>query len=405
MFVRAIDRAWHPDCIRSTQRMRVALKGTKHGRRRRGLNRLVQPDQNGARPTAALKEVAEIIESLGPNLESALRDIPVRRGDATDGPRRPDDDAQVPQSDLKDHETLTAVLSHLVETQPESASVHRGIQLLLSRQEPDGSWLGIALCTSRALGVMNAYHGNAGREERELGMARARQWLKDYYARQADKAGILDIYSFAFKWHPDESEALLAPVRDGLRREFLTRKIGLFFPCEFESYRLVLRDETVSQDEKAGLAGRLAETLLQKSWDLVHLDLVDTALSLALLSACRELIPDRAQDIATFVDKWAAFVVEQLREMTPGKGVQTQTWKRFALWEPCATGEEPCCAVSASAAEPQPNRQPNARGETDAGPLRNAGTDSPTSMAKEAHNKENSQNPRFEQTMRLARQH
>lgn len=288
----------------------------------RALDDLVADTRALSLPRA--EEVGEIIESLSPTLESALSNIPVRPGEATDGPRRLDDDAQVPQSDLKDHETLTAVLSHLVETQPESAIVHRGIELLLSRQEPDGSWLGIALCTSRALGVLDAYHGNAGQEERELGAAHARQWLKDYYARQADKASILDIYSFAFKWRPDESEAQLAPVRDALRREFLTRKIDLFFPCEFESYRLVLRDETVSQDEKAGLARRLAETLLQRSWNTGNLDLVDTALSLALLSACRELIPDRAQEIAAFVDKWAAFVAEQLREMTPGTAVQTQ---------------------------------------------------------------------------------
>jgi hypothetical protein len=158
-------------------------------------------------------------------------------------------------------------------------------------------------------------------------MARARHWLQDYYARQAEKDSNLDIYSFGLKWQPDETEVPLAPVQEALRREFLTRKISLFLPCEFESYRLVLRDETVSRDERAGLARRLVEALLQRSWDRGHLDLVDTALSLALLSACRELIPDRAEDLATFVDKWAAFVVEQLREMTPGKGVQTQTWK------------------------------------------------------------------------------
>lgn len=273
--------------------------------------------------TDRAKQVDEVIVSLAPHLESALLDVPARRGPAADGPRQQGDDKQVPQSDVRHQEKLTAVLAHFVERQPESEITQRGVELLLSRQEPDGSWLDIALCTSRALGILNACQHGAGREQRELAMTRARQWLKEHYARQPDKAHNLDIYSFALKRRPDESEGAMPLVRIALRHEFLAEKINLSFPCEFQSYRLLLVDEGVSHAERSSLARRLAADLLRKSWaDTNGVDLVDTALSLSLLSACRELVPERAQDIAPFLDKWTVFVIERLREMAPAEADQ-----------------------------------------------------------------------------------
>lgn len=212
----------------------------------------------------------------------------------------------IPLGVLTHYENFLSSLNCLIMVKEgDNKILKKGIEKLLSEQNEDGSWVRMFYFTSRTIGVLSKYYKLTHEDKILKAITKANIWLLNKSSSLQYDPYIIDLYSFALTNLPEEEEKKAALIKQRLKQEWLNNEIPLFYPSHFETCLYLLKNKSITDIEKKGLSTKIVNITLEDNfWKERKNNMVDIALTLRLISACKKhLSSTRQSDIESFLSK------------------------------------------------------------------------------------------------------